>query len=319
MHTDNTQPSFTPAQITTSTTEETKQSLSNKITECTPCASDLRSYEIDYDEVSESESYRMSRTSKGNEISPSKLPLMRIRSVEIVFEDELSACTEAITGGPSFELVLSDSDDSTKCMDDDLDHAQLERDDNEEVDSVTLNAELELSDENSESLKDDLDHDTSRSDTNHLSSQDLINDSTTIQTDSLMLITDDISLSLNVSDIGDSGRFTEEASSSHFEKAPLASYDDALLSHSLDVIKTQDPIITIEVNNDSSHSNVSEKRLLENVNSNSDSSENTALFEAEVVKYNDNFVHLNTVQSDEQSVCDSSDLQYDSFVDMGKF
>lgn len=221
---------------------------------------------------------------------------MRIRSVEIVFEDELSCAT--------LEFVPSDdSDDSTKCIDD-LQH--IDKDDDE---SITLNAEAELSDENVESLSKEINLDNkefSGTEMPHLITDEIVDDSTTnVQTDSL-LITDDISVSFNASEVGDSGRYTEEASCSHFEIVPIIEYEDALLSRSLDVINTR---------------NASDIKLVERVDSNSDSPRHTAAADTNDVGASGAAPGQTATgdEDDEYAVCDASDLHYDSFVDMGKF
>lgn len=197
---------------------------------------------------------------------------MRIRSVEIVFEDEMSCANLDRT----LELASDSSDDSTKCIDD---LQQIERDGD---DSITLNADMELSRSSDSTSRDNLDvNDASISDIHLSSHEHLIDESSTnIQTDSL-LVTDD---SLNISDVIDSGHYTEEPSCSNF--VPVAC-DDALLSHTIDAVNAFKL----------------ESKLLEYVDSDDDSS--------------DTAVCDQTVTS--SPVCDASDLQYDSFVDMGKF
>lgn len=172
-------------------------------------------------------------TAKGNEISPFKMPLMRIRSVEIVFEDEMSTCTDTGILDRSIELIVSDSsDDSTKCVDD-LEHLQIERESN--YDSVTLNADGDLSDDNSVSLtKEDIAEDILKVNTPQISFQD-VDDPSNFQSESVTLPID-ITLSPNVSEFGDSGRFTAEATSSNFETVAI---EDALLSNSIDAINVE--------------------------------------------------------------------------------
>ncbi|CAH2241498.1 jg10665 [Pararge aegeria aegeria] len=228
------------------------------------------------------------------------MPLMRIRSVEIVFEDELSTCTDTGLLDRSIELILSDSDDSTKCVED-LEHLQQERDDN---DSVTLNAEADLSDDNSYSK-----HYTK----NVRASQD-----NREQNESLTLPNDD-TLSLNISELGDSGRFTEEASSSHIE-VPIITYDDAVLSHSFDAVNVDESstIHSMYEVSEISGVNTASNRLYEYIDSNSDSSDNTAVCDDEYPCAKPIITVPNTDPED-QTVYDSYDLQYDSFVDIGKF
>lgn len=309
-----------------------------KVTECTPCTSDLRSYEIDYDDISECTEPLGDikiRTAKGNEVSPAKMPLMRIRSVEIVFEDEMSTCTDTGILDRSIELIVSDSsDDSTKCIDD-IEHLQVEKDCND--DSVTLNADDDLSDDNSVSLTKDYPQSvsTTNDDVNSVTKDDavsqeipqivtpqsLLDDSTQAPSETT-LPNDDTSSSLNTSEIGDSGRFTEEASSSHFEPV-LVSYEDALLSQSCDVIDiNKEPTVlpTYELS-DILITDESTQRLYEYIDSNSDSSDNTAVCDADHTQIQNlkPLPSISTVPGDDQTVCDGSDLQYDSFVDMGKF
>lgn len=251
---------------------------------------------------------------------------MRIRSVEIVFEDEISLCTEAASFDErSLELVDTDSsDDSTKCLD--LEHLQIEKDSND--DSITLSGEPELLEHSDIESKDDIvkydTQDISKIETIHISvNENVIEDSSNIQTDSLLLVTDDISLSLNLSEFGDSGRYTEEASSSHFEIVPIPTYDDALLSHSFDNVNTENKLILVDVVDDKSlNSDISQndRKLYEYIDSNSDSSDNTAICDVDSTQANNlTCLHLNQAVHEDPTVCDSSDLQYDSFVDMGKF
>lgn len=284
-----------------------------KITECTPCNSDLRSYEIDYDDISECTEllvdvgHKRGMTSKGYEISPAKMPLMRIRSVEIVFEDDLSTCTNTGILDRSIELNLSDnSDDSTKCVDD----LHIERESN--YDSVTLNADGYLSDDNSVSLI--KEEDMPKMPLIILEDVDEIahvpSENTTLAVD--------IASSPNVSEFGDSGRFTEEASSSHFETVPI---EDALLSNSLEAIDiektTTNPYEISEISSVSGESSNCTARLYEYIDTDSntddsDNSDNTATCDMDQP-----IQHV--VQHDDDSLCDSCDLQYDSFIDMGKF
>lgn len=254
-------------------------------------------------------------TAKGNEISPAKMPLMRIRSVEIVFEDEMSTCTDTGILDRSIELIVSDSsDDSTKCVDD-LEHLHIERESN--YDSVTLNADGDLSDDNSVSLtKEDIVEDIPKMDTPQITFQD-IDEASHVQSESVTLAMDP-TLSPNVSEIGDSGRFTEEACSSHFETVPI---EDALLSSSFDAInveKTSTLLSSYEMSEGcsiSGESSTCTARLYEYIDSNSEDSDsdNTATLDAPIQ-------HLTSIVSpEEHTVCDSCDLQYDSFIDMGKF
>lgn len=235
----------------------------------------MRSYEIDYDDISEcteppDSSLKIIKTAKGNEISPVKMPLMRIRSVEIVFEDEMSTYTDTNLLDRSIELVLnSDSDDSTKCIDD-LEHHQ------ENDDCVTLNAEADLSDDNSVS-----DTDVPK-----------CTENVPISEDSVVV---DETISINVSDWFDSGRFTEEASSSHIEVPIL--YSDAVLSHSFDAVNVDESIMSVF------EADIDRQKLYEYVDSSDDSSDHTAVCGADA----------------EDTLCDANDLQYDSFVDIGKF
>lgn len=284
-------------------------------TESSPIASDLRSFEIDYDDVSEcTESlvdthHKKGLTARGNEISPSKMPLMRIRSVEIVFEDEMSACTDTALLDRSIEFIISDSDDSTKCVDD-LEHLQVEGNE----DTVTLNAEGDLSDDNSVSLtKDNTSEEVAETKTSHPSRD--ADDSTHAPSDSVTI--EDISI--NVSEVIDSGRFTEDASSSHLETVPILAYEDALLSQSFDVITVDNTAMTtFEISDESSFSKHAEARLYEYIDSDSDSSDNTAVCDADAAIQHLTSFH-ETITPEEHTLCDSSDLQYDSFIDMGKF
>lgn len=231
-------------------------------------------------------------TAKGNEVSPAKMPLMRIRSVEIVFEDEMSTCTDTGILDRSIELLVSDSsDDSTKCVDD------LEQKDNYDV---TLNADGDLSEDNSISLK----------------NEDVIPPQLQeIQTESLTLPHScNVNLSPNASEIGDSGRFTEDASTSHFENV-CKSYDDALLSHSHDVIDVDNTSVAmsslgiVECTKDSE---VPPRFLFEYIGSNSEDSDDTATCDGSPIK------NLNQSPVPDDHTVDGFD-QYDSFIDMGKF
>lgn len=233
------------------------------------------------------------RTAKGDEISPAKMPLMRIRSVEIVFEDEMSTCTDTGLLDRSIELIESDSDDSTKCVDD-L-HLHVERED-----SVTLNADVDLSD-------DSFSQDAPVYIPNIPTIQ--ISNDAHDQTDSLTVVKDDVTLSLNVSELGDSGRFTEEPSSSHVDK-PLATYD-ALLSRSFDSVNTERMLSMCEISDVSDD----KSKLYEYIDSNSDSSDTAVCDEEHLAPKH---VSLDT-NSEDTSLCESYDLQYDSFVDIGKF
>lgn len=280
-----------------------------KLTECTPCTSDLTSFEIDYDDVSEcidpfigitgtSHHRKGMTTAKGNEMSPFKMPLMRIRSVEIVFEDEMSTCTDTDFIDRNIELIVSDSsDNSTKCIDD-SEHVLAGKEDI--CDSVTLNADEDLSDDNSVSSMKDEEFQT-------ISLPRLIfpdETSAHVKSGTAIYLSDVMNLSPNTSEVIDSGRFTEDASSSHIETVPL-SYDDALLSSSFDAIQVDKPSECCS-------------KLYEYVDSNSDSSENTVT--ADVDKPIQHLAILNlSISEDDHTLCDSLDLQYDSFVDMGKF
>ncbi|XP_028167121.1 lisH domain-containing protein C1711.05-like [Ostrinia furnacalis] len=229
------------------------------------------------------------------------MPLMRIRSVEIVFEDEMSACTDTALLDRSIELIVSDSDDSTKCVDD-LEHANEGNED-----TATLNAEGDLSDDNSVSK--DNSGEVAETKTSHA------DDSTKVHDESVTI--DDISL--NVSEVVDSGRFTEDASSSHLETVPILAYEDALLSHSFDAITVDTAMTTYEISDDSfSKRSAPEARLYEYIDSDSDSSEDTAVCDADAAIQHLTSFH-DTMTPDEHTLCDSSDLQYDSFIDMGKF
>lgn len=292
----------------------------------------MRSYEIDYDEISECteplDSHKVRRTAKGNEISPAKMPLMRIRSVEIVFEDEMSTCTDTGLLDRSIELIVTDSsDDSTKCVDDI--EPQIEKDN----DSVTLNnGDGELSDDNSVSLEKDEVNDSSVSSAKDVEQEIPIieienipkmqdgDDSNLVQSD-VPSATDDITLSYNISEMVDSGRFTEEACSSHFETIPITTYDDALLSHSFDLIDVE-ITSTVPTVFETPVSIIDENlsRLYEYIDSNSDSSDDTAVCDVDNTQIQHNLTPLsNTMAQDEDDTVDCSDLQYDSFVDMGKF
>lgn len=240
------------------------------------------------------------------------MPLMRIRSVEIVFEDEMSTCTDTGLLDRSLELIASDSnDDSTKCVDD-IEILQVEKDDN---DSVTLNADGDLSDDNSSLAKDDAAIDIPKVEITHST------DSIKVQSETIFA-NDDVSSSLNASEVGDSGRFTEEASSSHFEPLPI-SYDDALLSHSFDIINvdTHSTVLSTHEIGDAYVFDDIKSRLYEYIDSSSDSSDSTAVCDGENY-HKPNLASISDLLTDldeAQMVCDGSDLQYDSFVDMGKF
>lgn len=281
-----------------------------KLTECTPCTSDLTSFEIDYDDISEpiesfmdTSQHRKGLTAKGNEISPVKMPLMRIRSVEIVFEDEISTCTDSELIDRNIELIISDSsDNSTKCVD--SEHVLAEKD--YMYDSVTLNADDDLSDDSSVSLT--KDEELPKIATTQLSLPD--ERGVHVKLETTTNLSDVINLSPNTSEVIDSGRFTEDASSSHMETVPL-SYDDALLSNSFDTKQVDKPSTSVTAYESCS-------KLYEYVDSNSDSSENTVT--ADIEKSNQQLPILSfTISDDDQTLCDSLDLQYDSFVDMGKF
>ncbi|XP_063621713.1 uncharacterized protein LOC134793928 [Cydia splendana] len=241
------------------------------------------------------------------------MPLMRIRSVEIVFEDEMSTCTDTGLLDRSIELIVSDSsDDSTKCVDD-LEHL-LEREGN---DSVTLNAEGDFSEDNSVSLK-PVSPDIPKADSPQSNVQD---QDTQALSESVTFPIEDVSLSLLVSEMGDSGRFTEDPSSSHYpasqETVPVSSCEDALLSQSLDVINVDTSTIpsTLEISDISSIIDDSRGKLFEYIDSSSSSSDSTAVCDGDA-----RLPPLQFAPSDDDTtVCDSSDLQYDSFVDLGKF
>ncbi|CAH0728906.1 unnamed protein product, partial [Brenthis ino] len=206
------------------------------------------------------------------------MPLMRIRSVEIVFEDEISTYTDTNLLDHSIELIVSDSDDSTKCVDD---LEQL----HENEDSVTLNPEVDLSDDNSASNIDVP---------KCIENIQISEDSTAI----------DDTISINISEWCDSGRFTEEASSSHIEVPVL--YSDAVLSNSYDAVNVDESIISVF------EAEIDKKKLYEYIDSDSDSSDNTAVC--------DDTENLKTSDGNlEDTLCDANDLQYDSFVDIGKF
>lgn len=241
---------------------------------------------------------------------------MRIRSVEIVFEDEMSTCTDTGILDRSIELIVSDSsDDSTKCVDD-LEGLNIEKDTN--YDSVTLNADGDLSDDNSVSLTKDIVEDVPKVDIPLISFQD-VDEPSHIQTDSATLPIDE-TLSPNVSEIGDSGRYTEEASSSHFETIPI---EDALLSSSIDaitIVKSPTLMSSYEISDVCSIA-AETSRLYEYIDSNSDSSDdsdNTATCDMDhAIQHLTSF--SSNLSSDDNTVGDSYDLQYDSFIDMGKF
>lgn len=228
-------------------------------------------------------------TARGNEMSPAKMPLMRIRSVEIVFEDEMSTCTDTGILDRSLELLVSDSsDDSTKCED-------LEVLDRERYDSVTLNADVDLSsDDNSISL-------TKNCQDRLNQSQDL--QSLHVQTESLTLPPSyKATLSPNVSDIGDSGRYTEDATLSHIETH--ITYDDALLSHACDVINID------KASTSMSYDFSDRPRLYEYIDSDSDS-DDTATCDVDCPP-------LTNLSTSSEDTADGFE-QYDSFIDMGKF
>lgn len=241
---------------------------------------------------------------------------MRIRSVEIVFEDEMSTCTDTGILDRSIELIVSDSsDDSTKCVDD-LEGLNIEKDTN--YDSVTLNADGDLSDDNSVSLTKDIVEDVPKVDIPLISFQD-VDEPSHIQTDSATLPIDE-TLSPNVSEIGDSGRYTEEASSSHFETIPI---EDAILSSSIDaitIVKSPTLMSSYEISDVCSIA-AETSRLYEYIDSNSDSSDdsdNTATCDMDhAIQHLTSF--SSNLSSDDNTVGDSYDLQYDSFIDMGKF
>ncbi|CAF4898114.1 unnamed protein product [Pieris macdunnoughi] len=197
------------------------------------------------------------------------MPLMRIRSVEIVFEDDLSTCTDTGLLDRSIEL-LSDSDDSTKCVDD-IEPLQA---------------------------KDDLD----------ITNADLTDDdSITITKDNVDQVEVKVDPPVDslapedISDLGDSGRFTEEACSS---RDVAVSYQDALLSQSFDAIEDKSP---------------DDRRLFEYIDSNSESSDDTAICEDTTGTGNKCPTPSQNDPTDEDTLYDSCELQYDSFIDMGKF
>lgn len=245
---------------------------------------------------------------KRTEISPAKMPLMRIRSVEIVFEDEMSTCTDTGLLDRSVELVVSDSsDDSTKCADG-IEPLPPEKD----CDSVTLNADGDLSED-----------DSSSSLNKHEIPEIVIPQPTApahatvlVRTENVTSRTDTLAMSPSFSEMADSGRYTEEASSSHIDIVAM-SYEDALLSNSFDVINLEElPAATRSYDSDSSLKPET-PRLLEYIDSNSDSSDTET---CDLDSRTHPLTPLNFILSDDDhTVCDSSDLQYDSFVDMGKF
>lgn len=200
----------------------------------------------------------------------------------------------------SIELIVSDSDDSTRCVDD-LEHLQ-DRDE----DSVTLNAEADLSDDNSYSLKNNAVADVLKCDRNVQESADTSR------------AREYNTISLNLSELGDSGRFTEEASSSHVE-IPFITYDDAKLSHSHDTVKVEDvsPVMSMyEVSLEEKE----KSRLYEYIDSNnSDSSDNTAVCDRDNAVVTLQTTYPDDFNSEDQNIGDNNDLQYDSFVDIGKF
>ncbi|CAH2075455.1 unnamed protein product, partial [Iphiclides podalirius] len=251
------------------------------------------------------------------------MPLMRIRSVEIIFEDDMSTCMDTAILDRSTELLLSDSsDDSTKCVDD-LEHLQGDKDENDY--SVTLNAEGDLSDDTSASSRGNiLSDDNPKNKTLQKQPVDNRSDLTERPNSKSMSANEENTVSLNVSEIADSGHFTEDPCSSHIEIAPIVLYDDALLSNSFDVInidETSTVLSTYEPSEVCSITDMGKSKLLyEYIESNSDSSDNTAICDDE----NAEVKILTSIQSamvsdEEDTVCDSYDLQYDSFVDMGKF
>lgn len=256
-----------------------------------PCVSDLTSYEIDYDDLSESSEnidIKKIRTAKGDDLSPARLPLLRrIRSVEIVFEDDMSLTETAMFDDKS---VRSDSDDSTKCVDD-LEHVTVERDGN----TPTLHAESESS--NDDSLK-DLSAHFHKSDVSEISPLHNINENT--------------SQSLNLPKTLDSGLFTEEPSSSNVD-FNSKTFDDALVSHTEDAVNVE-CITILKI--------ACERKLYEYIDSNSDSSDdNTAVYD-DVDKRDSNISSMQSplvVDDDEITLYDSSELQYDSIYDLGKF
>ncbi|KAG7299836.1 hypothetical protein JYU34_016854 [Plutella xylostella] len=238
-------------------------------------------------------------------MSPVKIPLLRrIRSVEIVFEDEMSF-TETAYEDATVDLIASDSsDDSTKCVED-LEHLQGEAED-----SATLNADVESSDDTSVSLPKDVVVSPVKSKVEEQSEP----------APELSTANEDVTLSLNVSEVGDSGRYTEEASSSHVEMVPVSSCDDALLSNSIDAVKFDDSSsaafsgYTSEVRTLFEDTN----RLYEYIDSDSGSSDDTALCDSDLLHIK-SLTSVHSDSEDQQTLCDGSDLQYDSFVDMGKF
>lgn len=228
-------------------------------------------------------------------MSPSKMPLMRIRSVEIVFEDEMSTCTDTGILDRSLELLDSDSDDSTKCVED-LEPLHVDR---ERYDSVTLNADVDLSEDNSISLNKD-------NEDLRLTPQFKV-DSIHVITESLTLPPSyKVTLSPNVSDVGDSGRYTEEVTSSHFDT--VVTYDDALLSHSCDFINVDKASSSMTYDIDVGGS---EKPLLlyEYIDSESES-DDTATCDVDGPPITNLSINPEDTDGFEQ---------YDSFIDMGKF
>lgn len=219
------------------------------------------------------------------------MPLMRIRSVEIVFEDDMSCADTAILDR-SLELLLSDSDDSTKCVDD---LQPGEKDENDY--SVTLNVEADLSD------------DTISSKENIVSDHQL--ETPSIHQDNGKPIQANDDTSLNVSELGDSGRFTD--ASSH---EAAVKYSDALLSHSFDAINIDESSLSTFELSEVCTENGKTKLLLEYIDS--DSSDSTAVCDENAeVKILTSKSDMVTDELD--SADDSYDIQYDSFVDMGKF
>ncbi|CAG4977292.1 unnamed protein product [Colias eurytheme] len=227
------------------------------------------------------------------------MPLMRIRSVEIVFQDDLSTCTDTGLLDRSIELLVSDSDDSTKCVDD-LEHLHVAKDEND--DSVTLNADGDLSDDDSITVTKD----------NILSAGKVVKVENNVPMDSLT-VTDD-TLSLNISELGDSGRFTEDACSSRVEIAVPC--EDALLSHSFDAVNVEE---TSACNVDETDDcDDIQRKLFEYIDSHSESSDDTAICE-DTTSTKFLTPSPNVPTNEEQTLYDSYELQYDSYIDMGKF
>ncbi|GBP63302.1 Vesicle-fusing ATPase 1 [Eumeta japonica] len=248
---------------------------------------------LDLDMFDISSQGKIVKTAKGDEISPAKIPLMRIRSVEIVFEDEISAFDDK-----TLELVPSDSDDSTKCIEE-IEHLQVEREGN---DSVTLNAEADISiSDSSESCpKDTIDKLNVGS--SQMPFHEVCLDEITAACPNITNVNEDTTLSFNAS--VDSGRFTEDASVK-------------VNTHNEIVDMTED-LKTLLNRSDSYMLEYVDNKLYEYIDSDNDSSENTAVCEGE---YAPSLTSLHQALSpdDDRTICDSSELQYDSFVDMGKF